>query len=118
LAALGAGIAVAAEVPEDGHGLMISPVGQALAVGIPAAIALISIALLQGFLHRERPARTARLIAGAVVIVAIACIAEIPLGVDVALMGLVMAVVVAVDVVFLAEADRDAEDAVQPVQPV
>lgn len=100
LAALGAGVAVAAEVPGE-HGLMISHVGQALAVAIPAAVALTTMALLQAFLHKERPSRTLRLISGAVIIVGVAAIAEIPLGIDVALMGLVMAVVVAVDVVLL-----------------
>ena len=99
LAALGAGIAVAAEVPADGYGLVISPVTQALAVAIPAAIALASMALLQAFLHREPASRTVRLLGGAVAIIVIGCIAEIPLGVDVALMGLVMVVVVTVDVI-------------------
>jgi len=101
LAALGAGIGVAAEVPGE-HGLAISPVGQALAVGIPAGIALATMALLQAFLHHEAPARTLRLLAAALAIVVLGAIAEIPLGVDVALMGLVMAVTVAVDVVILA----------------
>ena len=110
LAALGAGIAVAAEVPEEGHGLMISPVGQALAVAIPASVALATMALLQAFLHKEPAGRTVRLVAGAVVIVVIGCIAEIPLGVDVALMGVVMAIVVAVDVIVLGQ-----EPEAQPV---
>jgi low temperature requirement protein LtrA len=101
LAALGAGIAVAAEVP--GPELVISPVGQALAVAVPAGVALATIAVLQAFLHHERAARTARLVAAAVVIVVIGAVAEIPLGIDVALMGAVMAVAVAVDVVILGE---------------
>ncbi|MGN6694226.1 MAG: low temperature requirement protein A [Aquihabitans sp.] len=105
LAALGAGIAVAAEVPEDGHGLMISPVGQALAVAVPAAVALATMALLQAFLHQEPVARTARLLVAAVAILVIGGIAEIPLGIDVALMGLVMAAVVAVDVAIQTEVE-------------
>ena len=62
-------------------------------------IALASMALLQAFLHREPASRTVRLLGGAVAIIVIGCIAEIPLGVDVALMGLVMVVVVTVDVI-------------------
>jgi len=102
LAALGAGIAVAADVPGE-SGMVISPVGQALAVAIPAGIALATMALLQAFLHREPVSRTLRLLAGAAAIVVVGGIAEIPLGIDVALMGLIMAVTVAVDVVLLAE---------------
>lgn len=113
LAALGAGIAVAAEVPGEGHALAISPVGQALAVAIPAGIALATMALLQAFLHREPVARTARLVAAALVIVVIGGIAEIPLGIDVALMGAVMAATVAIDVVILGKAPEDARP--QPV---
>ena len=112
LAALGAGIAVAAEVPEAGHALAISPVGQALAVGIPAAVALAAMALLQAFLHREPGSRTARLLGAAVVILVIGGVAEIPLGVDVALMGFVMAAIVGVDVA--TRSRQDAGDA-QPV---
>jgi low temperature requirement protein LtrA len=108
LAALGAGIAVAAEVPGE-HGLMISPVGQALAVGIPAGIALAAVALLQAFLHEEPMARTVRLLAGAVVIVVVGGLAEIPLGVDIALMGAVMTAVVALDVVMFGATGSDPE---------
>lgn len=97
LAAVGAGIGVAAELP--GPDLKISPVSQAMAVAIPAALSLISMALLQGFLHREPAARTIRLVIGGVMIVVVAAVAEVPLGTDVALMGLVMAIVVAIDVV-------------------
>jgi low temperature requirement protein LtrA len=115
LAALGAGIAVAAEVPGEGSGLAISPVGQALAVAIPAAVALAAVAVLQAFLHQERPGRTFRLLVGAAAILVIGAIAEIPLGVDVALMGAVMAVVVAIDVVVFGDQDRREAAARQPV---
>ena len=103
LAALGAGIAVAAEVPGE-HGLAISPVGQALAVAVPAGAALATMALLQAFLHHEAWSRTLRLLGAALVIVVIGAIAEIPLGLDVALMGAVMAATVALDVVILGDA--------------
>ena len=98
LAAIGAGIGVAAELP--GPDLRISQVDQALAVGVPAAIALVSMALLQAFLHREPLVRTLRLLAAALVIVVVATINTIGLGIDIALMGLVMASVVALDVVW------------------
>jgi low temperature requirement protein LtrA len=114
LAAVGAGIAVAAEIPGSEE-LHLSPVGQAMALAVPAAVALATTALLQAYLHGEPAARTARLLVGAVAILVVGAIGAIPLGVDVALMGAVMAVVVGYDVATSARRFA-AEELVRPVE--